>query len=145
MGRRLCLHRGGSVGADQGLTRLFYDGSCGWCHAAVRVVARWDRSGGIRFAPLDGDTFRRLVPAAARAGLPDSLVVLTPDGTLLTESRAAIHLLGRLGGAWRLCARLLGWVPGPLRNGAYRLVARLRVRKAACGIAHPAQDERFES
>jgi predicted DCC family thiol-disulfide oxidoreductase YuxK len=113
------------VGADQGLTRLFYDGGCGLCHAAVRFVARHDAEGRIRFAPLGGATFHRLVPASGTP-LPDSLVVLTPEHRLLVRSDAAIHLLCSLGGIWSLWAALLKAVPRILRDCLYDLVARVR-------------------
>lgn len=113
------------MGADQGLTRLFYDGGCGLCHAAVRFVARHDAEGHIRFAPLGGETFCRLVPAGGTP-LPDSLVVLTPEHLLLVRSEAAIHLLRCLGGSWGLWAALLRWVPRILRDGLYDLVAKIR-------------------
>lgn len=145
MGGRVRVHRGGPVGADQGLTRIFYDGGCGLCCGAVRLVARHDRSGGIRFAPLGGATFLRLIPESTRAGLPDSLVVLTPEGRLLLRSGALIHLLARMGGAWRLAGRGLAWFPEPLRELAYRVVAGLRASARACAWQARVEDERFES
>ncbi|HEY3400909.1 MAG TPA: DUF393 domain-containing protein [Geothrix sp.] len=133
------------MGSDQGLTRLFYDGGCGLCRGAVRFVARRDRSGRIHFAPLEGETFRRVVPAASRHGLPDSLVVLTPEGDMLTGSNAMIGLLRRMGPPWRWLGAALAWIPGPLREMAYRLVARLRPAKdQACPMDGPAGDDRFE-
>lgn len=149
------LHRGGPVGADQGLspsqspgqnpgpTRVFYDGGCGLCQGAVRFAARRDILGRLRFAPLDGPTFRRTVPAEARRDLPDSLVVFTAEGAVLSRSEAILHLLGRLGSPWPAVAGALAWVPDPLRDGIYRLVARLRRRREACALVTPG-DDRFE-
>ena len=132
------------MGPGQGLTRLFYDGNCGLCRSAVRFVARHERSGGIRFAPLGGATFQRSVPAHLRAGLPDSLVVITADGSLLVLSEAVIHLLGRMGPGWRLVGALAIWVPKGLRDGAYRLMARMRPAGRTCETASSPLDERFE-
>ncbi len=143
MGRRLRLHRGGTVGPDQGLTRLFYDGGCGLCQRSVRFVAARERSGRIRFAPLGGEAFHRLIPGSARSGLPNSLLVCTPDGALLCRSAALIHLLGRMGPGWCLAGVLLAWVPQGLRDGAYDWVARRRV--SACAWRPPATDPRFEA
>lgn len=144
MGRRLCLYWGGSVGADQGLTRLFYDGDCGLCQGAVRFVARHDGSEGIRFAPLGGVTFQRLMPEPLQPGLPDSLLVLTAEGALLTRSGAVLHLLRRMGPVGRFGAVLLAWVPGPLRDWAYEQVARRRRSHPTCPRSSVFRDTRFE-
>jgi predicted DCC family thiol-disulfide oxidoreductase YuxK len=138
------LHRGGTVGADQGLTRLFYDGGCGLCQGAVRFVARHDRSGTLRMAPLGGVTFERLIPAASEAGLPDSLLVLTPQGELLCRSQAVIHLLSRMGPVWRLGGHLLALIPRSWRDAAYQLVARRRPLGRACARLEQMVDRRFE-
>lgn len=106
---------------------LFYDGSCGLCHRAVRFVLKRDRAGGhFRFAPLHGQAFQSKVPVAQRANLPESLVLQTAAGRLLTRSNALIHVLRRLGGPWPAAAALLAAVPRPLRDAAYDVVARTR-------------------
>jgi predicted DCC family thiol-disulfide oxidoreductase YuxK len=132
------------MGADQGVTRLFYDGDCGFCRGAVSFAARHDRSGQIRFAPLNGETFERLVPAESRMDLPDSLVVLTPKGDLLAQSGAVIHLLRRMGPAWRMMGTVLAWIPEDLRDAAYRMIARLRPRRRACALEASIQEDRLD-
>ena len=108
---------------------LFYDGGCGLCHRAVRFVLRADREGrAFRFAPLGGRTFDELVLPAVRAGLPDSIVLRTAEGALLTRSAAALHVLRRLGGGWRWAAGLLSAVPRGVRDAGYDFVARIRFR-----------------
>jgi Uncharacterized protein conserved in bacteria len=106
--------------ADHSL--IFYDGGCGLCHRAVRFAIAHDPEGArFRFASLDSDGFRRRVPAAARAGLPDSIVALTPDGALLVRSAAVIHVLERVGGAWGFWGRLLRLVPRWVRDTGYEV------------------------
>jgi predicted DCC family thiol-disulfide oxidoreductase YuxK len=108
---------------------VYYDGACGFCHANVRLLLREDRDGtAFRFAPLQGARFAREVPAAARAGLPDSIVLRTDDGRLLTKSAALLEIGDALGGLWRLLAALGRWIPRPLRDAAYDAVARVRGR-----------------
>jgi len=136
--------------AASAVERLFYDGSCALCHGSVRFVLARDPEGRtFRFAPLDGDVFRAAVPEAERAALPDSLVVVTEDGRVLTRSEAALHILRRLGGAWGTLATVLGLVPLPLSNFAYDLVARFRYRvfgreKDACPRIPPPLRNRFD-
>ncbi len=108
---------------------VFYDGACGLCHRTVRFAIARDRDGSrFRFATLRGETFRRLVPEPARAGLPDSIVVLTPDGQLLARSSAVVHILERIGGSWRLLGGLLGLIPRTIRDLSYDGIARIRYR-----------------
>jgi predicted DCC family thiol-disulfide oxidoreductase YuxK len=108
---------------------LFYDGHCGLCHRAVKFVLRHDRSGqAFRFAPLQGETFLGRVGPERRAGLPDSVVVLTRDGELLARSAAFLHIFRRLGGGWRVLAAVLSVVPQRLRDFVYDFVARIRYR-----------------
>jgi predicted DCC family thiol-disulfide oxidoreductase YuxK len=106
---------------------LFYDGHCGLCHRLVRFILAKDHSGtAFRFAPLDGDTFRSLVPESRRAALGDSVVVYTAKGAVLSRSSAVVHILQRLGGVWRVLSVILWLIPLPLRNVAYDIVARVR-------------------
>jgi predicted DCC family thiol-disulfide oxidoreductase YuxK len=112
-----------------GLEYIFYDGYCGLCHHAVRFAIAEDIDGSkFRFAPLQGPTFESLVPAGDRTGLPDSVVVRTTNGLLLSRSAAFVHILRGLGGAWRVIAAVAVVVPRPVMDAAYDLVARIRYR-----------------
>ena len=133
-----------------GRSMVFYDGACGLCHRTVRFAIARDRDGSrFRFAALDSEAFRRLVPGALRVGMPDSIVVLTPDGALLTRSGAIIHILERIGGPWRLAAELFGLVPRAIRDLGYDGIARVRYRITrkppdACPVTPPELRARFE-
>ena len=129
---------------------VFYDGACGLCHRTVRFAIARDRDGRrFRFAALGSEAFRRLVPETLRRGLPDSIVVLTPDGALLSRSAAIVHILDRIGGSWRLQGRLLALVPRGIRDLGYDGVARVRHRlfrkpPDACPVTPPELRARFE-
>ncbi len=106
---------------------LFYDGHCGLCHGAVRFVLSEDADGSrFAFAPLQSDVFNEKVSEEKRASLPDSIVLLTEDGRMLTRSSAVVRLLSRLGGLWRVASWLLWVVPKPLRDLGYTFVAMVR-------------------
>ena len=87
---------------------------------------------------------------SARAGLPDSIVVLTPDGSLLTRSGAIIHILKRLDRPWGWVGNVLRRVPRGIRDGAYDGIARVRYRlfrkpTDACPVTPPELRARFET
>lgn len=108
---------------------LFYDGQCGLCHRACRFVLAEDRDGELfAFAPLQGETFAARLRPEQRRDLPDSIVVLTEDGRLLTRTSALIHLGHRLGGLWRPLAFSARLIPRPLRDAAYAGLAAIRHR-----------------
>jgi predicted DCC family thiol-disulfide oxidoreductase YuxK len=128
---------------------LFYDGGCGLCHRAVRFVLAEDANGdAFRFAPLDSDTFRAAISEETRATLPDSFVVLTKGGAVLTRSAAVRYLLARLGGLWRVIGGAVGIAPTWFLDRLYNVVARVRRRliarpKDACPLLPPHLRQRF--
>jgi predicted DCC family thiol-disulfide oxidoreductase YuxK len=129
--------------------RIFYDGGCGLCHGAVRFLARRDRAGRFRFAPLGGETFVALVPPAARRRLPDSLVLMAEDGGLYVRSAAVLRALREVGGGWALAARAGSLVPAGARDAVYDAVARVRRRlfarpRQSCPVLPPDLAKRFD-
>ena len=133
-------------------TVVFFDGVCGLCDRFVRFLLEHDRSGRIRFAPLQGELARTVLP---RHGLNpddlDSVVVISrwqhSSERALTRAAAVLYTLDVLGGWWRILARVAKVVPGPLANWLYDLVARFRYkvfgRFEACPLPRPEWRERF--
>ena len=124
---------------------MFYDGDCGLCHRSVRFVLAEDRDPDtLQFAPLQGETF------APHKGddLPDSVVLLEPDGTMLVRSSAILRMLDRLGGYWRVIGAVLRPIPRPVLDALYDGVARIRHRlfakpAEACPLMPPDVRARF--
>lgn len=106
---------------------VFYDGSCGLCHRTVRFLLAEDSLAMFRMAPLQGETIAARIAADERARLPDSVVLLSPDGRTWVRSDAVIRMFEGLGGAWRAIAAVLRCVPRGGRDRAYDAVARVRL------------------
>jgi predicted DCC family thiol-disulfide oxidoreductase YuxK len=129
---------------------FFYDGTCGLCHRATRFVVSEDRPGtAFVFAPLQGETFAAAIASERRSVLPDSVVVRTEAGELLTRSDAVIYTLQRLGGVWRVIAAGMRVVPRGPRNAVYDFVARIRYRVwgrelTVCPVLPPDLRSRFQ-
>lgn len=128
---------------------VFYDGHCGLCHRSVSFVIARDRRKAFRFAPLQGETFGKLVPGNQKAMLPDSMVVWTAGGDLLIRADAALHLLKGLGGFWRLVAACGRLVPKRLRDRLYDRIAATRkerfgTREELCPLVPPELRDRFD-
>lgn len=103
---------------------IFYDGTCGLCHWFVKWVLRRDAEGRFLLSPLQGETFAAQVSADERAKLPDSVVVLRTDLTLLTKSQAAKYVAGKLGLSKR--AAFIGIWPRFIADFGYDVIARWR-------------------
>jgi predicted DCC family thiol-disulfide oxidoreductase YuxK len=54
---------------------------------------------------------------------------------VLLRSDAVLAVLRYVGGPWRHLALVLGWCPRPLRDLAYRFIAR--IRRSIPGITQP--------
>jgi predicted DCC family thiol-disulfide oxidoreductase YuxK len=137
------------MGSDQGLTYLFYDGDCGLCHGAVAFLVRRDAAERLHFAPIGGPLFRQKISLQLQRGLPESLLLLTPGSRLLVRSDAVLGALACLGGTWAPVAKALDWVPRPLRDAGYDLIAAVRKRlfpapQGSCPRLPPDLLRRFE-
>ena len=113
---------------DDSAAVIFFDGHCGLCHRWVKFVIPRDRRGRFRFSPLQGETLTRRLDAGTVAALPDSVVLLEPDGTLRMRTDAVLAIFCDLGPGWRMLARLGRWVPRPIRDVLYDGVAAVRHR-----------------
>lgn len=128
---------------------VFYDGHCGLCHGTVRFLLARDEGGKrFRFAPLGSETFCSTFSEQKRSEFPESLIVYTGGGEVLTRSTASLYLLQRLGGPWRLLGTLLRLFPLRFRDVIYDNIARLRHRlfaapTEACPLVPPELRSRF--
>ena len=106
---------------------LIFDGDCVLCSANARFVLQHDKRGLFRLAAMQGEAGAALMrDAGVGAANPDTIILL--DGARVRrESDAVIAIFERLGWPWRMAgaARL---IPAPIRDAAYRWIARNRYR-----------------
>ena len=126
---------------------LFYDGDCGLCAQSLRFFLGIDRHKRFSFAPLQGETAQGYLPANLREAKSLSTVVYRrsdSDGqSLFLRSEAVARALIDVGGAWGYLGRLLRLTPTPLRDWAYNLIAKNRLKffpNGACTL--PAEQAR---
>lgn len=127
-------------------TIVFFDAECLLCNRAVRWMARHDPDGCLSFAPLDGVTASRVVPADENDG--ESMLVATREGEdwrVRRQSGAVIAALSAAGGT-PIRLALLKLFPRFLRDFGYRVVARFRYRVFGrierCDVPDPGLRER---
>ena len=122
---------------------VIFDGDCAFCNATVRWTVKRDPLARLRFASLASDAARRVValtdPDRDFDSLPDAIVLADRSG-VHTASTAVLRLTRHLRFPWPACALAL-LVPRPLRDAAYQVFARNRIRwfgrADACEIPPP--------
>jgi len=125
---------------------VFFDGVCNLCNSFVDFLIRRDRTRHLMFASLQSEAGRAVTGAAPAAAVPDSfytMFLLDTDGRIYARSDAILKSVTSLGGIYRLLG-VFWLVPRPLRDIAYRTIARLRYRifgmRQSCRV--PTAEER---
>lgn len=125
---------------------IVFDGVCVLCNGWVRFLLRHDHAGRYRFAAMQSDAGRTLLSAHGLDADDPASFLLIDGSRAATETEAIIRVLTGLGGAWR-AAGLIRLVPQPLRDAAYRSVARNRYRwfgrHAQCVVPSESVHNRF--
>ncbi|MFM9966276.1 MAG: thiol-disulfide oxidoreductase DCC family protein [Planctomycetaceae bacterium] len=138
--------------ADRPTNVLYFDGVCGLCNSSVNFVLSRDRRGAIRFAPLQGETAKRVLRGEGRGTSSetpsfDTIVWFDNSNREFVRSAAAARVLWQLPGVWWLIGWLLWLIPLPLRDLGYRIIAANRYRlfgkKETCRMPTPAERARF--
>ncbi len=119
---------------------VLFDGHCGLCDRTVRWLLRRDSQDRLRFAASESPQSAKVAGLLARQGIgtpdtessPATILVVRDFGHLaeviLVRSEAVLALLAELPRPWPLVAAVLRWIPRPMRDLGYRLVARWRYR-----------------
>lgn len=125
---------------------VLFDGVCHLCHSTVQFILLRDRQAYFQFAALQSETGQRLLREQGLEGKGLDSVVLIENGKAHTHSGAALRIVRRLPGAWKL---LYGFIiiPPFIRNFVYNWIARNRYRwfgkEESCMMMQKEWKERF--
>jgi predicted DCC family thiol-disulfide oxidoreductase YuxK len=131
---------------EPGHAILLFDGVCNLCDGLVQFVLTRDPKGYFRFAALQSEAAAGLI---AKYDLPTDIetMILIENGRAYLRSSAGLRVFRHLRGAWPALFYLCYWVPAPIRDVFYRLLARNRYRlfgkKESCMIPTPEIRARF--
>lgn len=109
------------VATDRTHPTLIYDGECGICQQAVRMLKRWDREHILHYVPFQDDAVQRF--GIALPALAAAMHLIVPDGRVYPGADAIPRLLELFPGK-RWLAPLFS-VPGvlPLARRIYAWIA----------------------
>ncbi|WP_459554651.1 thiol-disulfide oxidoreductase DCC family protein [Lacunimicrobium album] len=123
---------------------VFYDGVCGLCNRFVDWCLSQDKAHTIKFAPLQGETAKALLPDNLTSSL--KTVVFFDQGQILTHSSAVIRIAQALGYSPLLTVPMR-LIPRPLRDVGYNSVSALRYflfgKKETCRMPKPQERALF--
>ena len=107
---------------------ILFDGICNLCNSAIQFVIKRDKKNLYKFAPLQSDTAKALLQERGiDTSKIDSIILIDPNTAYYTKSSAALEIGKTFGGGWRLIG-VFEWVPGPVRDWVYDLIAKNRYR-----------------
>lgn len=107
---------------------IFYDGTCGLCHAFIRfVLYKLNLSKPFLFCPQKSNRFENLKNQFAQKAFADSIAVyLENSDKLVFKTKAVILVLKYLRWPWKILVYLLQMVPTFIADFFYDLLARKR-------------------
>jgi predicted DCC family thiol-disulfide oxidoreductase YuxK len=110
---------------DDSRPLFVFDGTCVLCSGGASWIMRHDRHGRIALTAAQGELGRALYRHHAME--MDETYLFLAGGRAYGMSEGYFRVAHELGGFWRAVA-LLRIVPRPIRDAAYRMLARNRYR-----------------
>ena len=124
---------------------ILFDGTCAFCERSVRLIATRD-NGYFRFGASQNPEGRALLEQFGTSREAARSIILIEGDRIHLRSDAVLRIARRMRAPWKYAGVFL-WVPRPVRDVVYRLVAAIRIRIAgtsnACEIPPPEIRERL--
>src|SRR5262245_54809579 len=119
---------------------VLFDGTCAFCEGSVKFIAARDPAAYFRFGASQTPQAEVLMRRHGVSRESARSIVLIEDGRVYLKSTASLRIARRLTWPWR-AAGILIYVPRPIRDAVYSVVAAIRHRIAgesnACEIPPP--------
>jgi predicted DCC family thiol-disulfide oxidoreductase YuxK len=124
---------------------ILFDGTCAFCERSVRLIAARD-NGYFTFGASQNPAGRALLERLGTSREAAKSIILIEGDRIYLRSDAVLRIARHMRAPWKFAAALL-WIPRPIRDAVYRVVAAVRLRIAgtsnACEIPPPEIRERL--
>jgi len=124
---------------------ILFDGTCAFCERSVRLIATRD-NGYFKFGASQNPEGRALLEQFGTSREAAKSIILIDGDRIYLRSDAVLRIAGHMQAPWKYASVFL-WVPRPIRDAVYRVVAAIRIRIAgtanACEIPPPEIRERL--
>ena len=125
---------------------ILFDGVCNFCNATVNTIIKYDTYKHFKFAAQQSEAGERILKEAGFKGEGFNSVLLLKNNQVFTKTDAVIETCKHLTGVPRIFI-LLQYVPKPLRNFGYSIIAKYRYsifgKRTTCMMPNQAVRDRF--
>jgi predicted DCC family thiol-disulfide oxidoreductase YuxK len=125
---------------------ILFDGVCNFCNRTINIILKYDDQAYFQFAASQSSAAMGIMQAFNLDEKAISSVILIEQEKVFTETDAVIQIANRLSG-WPSLFRLLKFIPKPIRDFAYDLIAKNRYalfgKKDNCMIPDASIRHRF--
>ena len=125
---------------------IIFDGVCNFCNRTVNIILKHDKDAYFRFAPSQSNAAMGIMQEFGLEQQAITSVILIDNEKVYTKTDAVIQIANRLSG-WPSLFRFIKFIPKPIRDFAYDLIAKNRYalfgKRASCRIPDASIQDRF--
>ena len=104
---------------------ILFDGVCNFCNRTINIILKYDKDTYFQFAASQSIAAMGIMQAFKIEQIAIASVILIDQEKVYTKTDAVIQIANLLSG-WPKLFRLLKFIPKPMRDFAYDLIAKNR-------------------
>ena len=125
---------------------ILFDGVCNFCNRTINIILKYDKDAYFQFAASQSNAAMGIMQAFGLEENAIASVILIDQEKVYTKTDAVIQIAKHLSG-WPNLFRLLKFIPKPMRDFAYDLIAKNRYalfgKMEKCRIPDASMRHRF--
>jgi len=125
---------------------ILFDGVCNFCNRSINIILDHDQDAHFQFAPSQSTAGKDILQQFGLDQKASASVILIDNEKVYTKTDAVIQIVTNLKG-WPKLFRLIKFIPKPIRDFAYDLVAKNRYaifgKRETCRIPDESIRHRF--
>ena len=125
---------------------ILFDGVCNFCNRTINIILKYDTQAHFQFAPSQSTAGINLLQRFKLDQKASASVILIDNEKVYTKTDAVIQIARHLKG-WPRLFRFIKFIPKPIRDFGYDLIAKNRYilfgKKASCMIPDASIRHRF--
>ena len=104
---------------------ILFDGVCNFCNRTINIILKYDKDAYFQFVASQSNAAMGIMQELGLEENAIASVILIDQEKVYTKTDAVIQIANRLSG-WPKLFRVLKFIPKPIRDFAYDLIAKNR-------------------